>query len=194
VIPQWEETSVHRHYQTQGNHGLAVVPPPQSYSQHHPLYLALKEFGKLPKSEFILRFVDNLALRQAVEKQLNKGENGQQFSRAVGFGHNQEFLQGEKIEQEIAEGCRRLIKTAIVCWNSLYLTQQILAEPDAARRQAMLSVVQHGSVSSWRHVNLHGEYDFSDDRLQDSVGFVWPLSGSLFDTPWPLPNASLKKT
>ena len=43
-----------------------------SYSQHHPLYLALKEFGKLPKSEFILRFVDNLALRQAVEMQLNK--------------------------------------------------------------------------------------------------------------------------
>ena len=74
----------------------------------------------------------------------------------MGFGHNQEFLQGEKIGQEIAEGCRRLIKNAIVCWHSLYLTQQILAEPDAARRQAMLSAVQHGSVSSWRHVNLHG--------------------------------------
>jgi len=127
-----------------------------SYSQQHPLYLALKEFGKIPKSEFLLRFVDDLVWRHAVEKQLNKGENGHQFSRAVGFGHNQEFLQGEKIEQEIAEGCRRLIKNAIVCWNYLYLTQQILAEPDATRRQAMVTRVQQGSVSSWRHLNLHG--------------------------------------
>jgi len=23
---------------------------------------------------------------------------------------------------------------------------------------------------SWQHVNLHGEYDFSDDKLRDSVG------------------------
>jgi hypothetical protein len=34
--------------------------------------------------------------------------------------------------------------------------------------------VQHGSVVSWRHINLHGEYDFSDERLQDSVGLRWP--------------------
>lgn len=184
VIPQWEE--VLRFIAT-----IKLKEPTasqlfrrlNSYSEQHPLYLALKEFGKIPKSAFILRFIDDLVLRQAVEKQLNKGENGHQFSRAVGFGHNQEFLHGEKLEQEIAEGCRRLIKNAIVCWNYVYLTRQILAEPDAARRQAMLTIVQHGSVSSWRHVNLHGEYDFSDDRLQDSVGLVWPLPGSIFDTP-----------
>ena len=42
------------------------------------------------------------------------------------------------------------------------------------RRQALLAAVQHGSVVSWRHINLHGEYDFSDERLQDSVGLRWP--------------------
>jgi hypothetical protein len=150
-----------------------------SYSKHHPLYQALKEFGKIPKSAYILRVVDELELRQAVEKQLNKGENSQQFSRAVGFGHNQDFLYGDKIEQEIAEGCRRLIKNTIVCWNYLYLSQKISAELDEARRQAMLRTVQNGSVASWGHLNLLGEYDFSDERLQDSFGFQWPLP-SLF--------------
>jgi TnpA family transposase len=191
IVPQWEE--ILRFIATiklKETTASQLFRRLNSYSQQHPLYLALKEFGKIPKSEFLLRFVDNLALRQTVEKQLNKGENGHQFSRAVGFGHNQEFLHGEKIEQEIAEGCRRLIKNAIVCWNYVYLTQQILAEPDAARRQAMLTIVQNGSVSSWRHVNLHGEYDFSDDRLQDSVGLVWPLPGSLFDSTSRPPNSS----
>jgi hypothetical protein len=86
------------------------------------------------------------------------------------FGNHHDFLYGEKVEQELAEGCRRLIKNAIICWNYLYLSQKIGQEHDADRRQALLVAVQQGSVVSWRHVNLHGEYDFSDEKMQDSVG------------------------
>ena len=52
-----------------------------SYSKQHTLYRALKTFGKIIKSIFILRYIDDLELRQAIEKQLNKIENSQQFSR-----------------------------------------------------------------------------------------------------------------
>lgn len=145
-----------------------------SYSRQHPLYHALQEFGKIPKSDFLLRYTDILALRQAVEKQLNKGENVNKFARAVSFGNHQEFLYGEKVEQEIAEGCRRLIKNAIICWNYLYLTQKIVEAESEERRQALLTAVRNGSVVSWGHFNLHGEYDFSDDKLQDSVGLQAP--------------------
>jgi len=44
------------------------------------------------------------------------------------------------------------------------------------RRQELLTAVQQGSVVSWRHVNVHGEYDFSDEKLQDSVGLCLPVS------------------
>jgi Tn3 transposase DDE domain-containing protein len=37
-----------------------------SYSKQHPLYQALKEFGKIPKSDFILRFVDDGSLAPSV--------------------------------------------------------------------------------------------------------------------------------
>src|SRR5882724_4525686 len=121
-----------------------------SYSKHHPLYQALKEFGQIPKSDFILRFIDDVELRQAIEKQLNKGENANQFSKAISFGNHHDFLYGEKVEQELAEGCRRLIKNAIICWNYLYLSQKIGQEHDADRRQALLVAVQQGSVVSWR--------------------------------------------
>jgi hypothetical protein len=30
------------------------------------------------------------------------------------------------------------------------------------------------SVYSWQHINLLGEYDFSDEKLQDSVGIKPP--------------------
>jgi len=141
-----------------------------SYSRQHPLYHALKEFGKIPKSDFLLRYTDILDLRHAVEKQLNKGENVNKFARAVSFGNNQEFLYGDKVEQELAEGCRRLIKNAIMCWNYLYLTQKIAEAESEERRRELLTAVRNGSVAAWQHVNLHGEYDFSDEKLQDSIG------------------------
>jgi TnpA family transposase len=145
-----------------------------SYSKHHPLSQALKEFGKIPKSDFILRFIDDVELRQAIEKQLNKGESANKFSKAISFGNHHDFLYGEKIEQELAEGCRRLIKNAIICWNYLYLSQLIAQEEDLERRQELLAAVKNGSVVSWRHVNLHGEYDFSDEKMQDSIGLHLP--------------------
>ena len=44
----------------------------------------------------------------------------------------------------------------------------------AASRQVFLDAVAHGSVISWQHINLPGEYDFSDEKLRDSVGIRTP--------------------
>ncbi len=37
-----------------------------------------------------------------------------------------------------------------------------------------VEALRHGSIVAWQHINLHGEYDFSDDKLQDSVGLRVP--------------------
>ncbi len=58
-------------------------------------------------------------LRQAIEKQLNKIELSNRFTRAVAVGNPREYTQVEKEEREIAEGCNRLIKNSIICWNYL---------------------------------------------------------------------------
>jgi hypothetical protein len=60
--------------------------------------------------------------------------------------------------------------TPIICWNYLYLSQQILEAETAEQKAELIAAIKNGSVVSWRHINLHGEYDFSDEKLQDSVG------------------------
>jgi TnpA family transposase len=141
-----------------------------SYSKQHPLYAALKAFGRIPKSIFILRYIDDVELRQVIEKQLNKIESSHRFSRDISIGNGREIIQCEKQEQEIAESCKRLIKNAIVCWNYLYLTQKIADEKDLDSKKRFLQSIAAGSVVSWSHVNLLGEYDFSDEKLKDSIG------------------------
>jgi TnpA family transposase len=145
-----------------------------SYSNQHSLYKALKEFGKIPKSLFILKYRDDCLFRQSIEAQLNKVESSNKFSKAISFGHNQEFVQSEKEEQEIAESCRRLIKNAIVCWNYLYLTHELANEKNETRKAELLEAIRNGSVVTWAHFNLHGEFDFSDEKMADSVGLLSP--------------------
>ncbi len=145
-----------------------------SYSKQHGLYQALKAFGQILKSHFILRVIDEPALRIAIERVLNGVEHIHRFTRAVSVGNPREFLQAEKQEQEMAEACKRLIKNCIICWNYLYLSQQLAEMDDPERREAILNALTHGSAVSWQHVNLLGEYDFSEERLRDTVGIKPP--------------------
>jgi TnpA family transposase len=142
-----------------------------SYSKQHKLYQALKAFGQITKSLFILTYIDDVELRQAIEKQLNKVEHSHKFANAVYYGGNQEFLQATKEEQQKAEACKRLIQNAIILWNYLYLSKKIMDEKDEAKRKQILKTIQSGSVVTWSHVHLHGEYDFSEEKLRDSIGF-----------------------
>ena len=112
-----------------------------SYSKQHALYHALKAFGQIPKSLFILRLIDDPALRQAIEKQLDRIEHAHRFTRAVSVGNPREFLQAEKEEQEMAEACKRLIKNCIICWNYLYLSQKL--------KTARTSPVEKRSWRQW---------------------------------------------
>ena len=148
-----------------------------SYSRKHALYQTLKAFGQIVKSLFILRYVDGLDLRQAIERQLNKVELANRFTRAVAVGNPREFTQAEKEEQEFAEACNRLIRNSIICWNYLYLVRRIEKSDDAQAREALLHLIAAHSPMAWAHINMLGEYDFSDEKLRDSVGIL-PLKSA----------------
>ena len=148
-----------------------------SYSRQHALYQTLKAFGQIIKSMFILRYVDDLELRQAIEKQLNKVELANRFTRAVAVGSPREFAQTEKEEQEIAESCNRLIKNSIICWNYLYLDRQLEKAPNAEIRENIRRLITTHSPMSWAHINMLGEYDFSEEKLKDAIGIL-PLKSA----------------
>jgi TnpA family transposase len=145
-----------------------------SYAKQHVLYRTLKAFGQIIKSLFILRYLDDVDLRQAIEHQLNRVELANRFTRAVAVGSPREFLQGDKEDQEVAEACNRLIKNAIVCWNYLYLQKKVDALKSQDQKNDLIAVISTHSMLSWRHINLLGEYDFSDQKLKDSFNLSQP--------------------
>jgi TnpA family transposase len=140
-----------------------------SYSKHYKLYTALKEFGKIIKSDFLLTYIDDVELRQRIEKQLNKVENSNKFSKAVFFGNNSEFQVATKEEQNIANNCKRLIQNSIICWNYLYMTKKLKEAEDELERDTIIETIQNSSIVHWSHINFYGEYDFTHlDESDDS--------------------------
>ena len=140
-----------------------------SYSRQHPLYKALKEYGRIIKTLFLLEYMDDVELRQAIEKQLNVVELTHRFSRAVFFGNNQEFEAETKDEQEVVAGCKQLIQNAIVLWNYLFLSEKLAKTTDLVERSEMLTAIQAGSIVNWQHINLQGEYDFAGKNLHQNA-------------------------
>ena len=140
------------------------------------MYHALKAFGQILKSIFILRVIDEPVLRMSIEKVLSGIEHVHAFTRAVSVGNPREFLQAEKEDQEMAEACKRLIKHQEL--HHLLELPVSVAETreidDPAKREELLQAMAHGSAAAWGHLNLLGEYDFSEDKLQDSVGIKPP--------------------
>lgn len=138
-----------------------------SYAKDHPLYKTLKELGRIIKSIFILTYYDDVKLRQRIEKQLNKVELSNKFAKAVFFANNREFKQGDLENQKIATACMVLIQNAIVLWNYLYLSQVLTANPNKNQRQQIVESIQNGSMITWQHINLQGEYDFTKHAAND---------------------------
>ena len=131
-----------------------------SYSKQNPLYKAIKEVGRIYKTIFLLKYYDEVLLRQNIEKQLNRVELSHQFAKTVFFGNNRELKYATKEEQEIAVGCRHLIQNAIVLWNYLFISEKLSQITNHTELQKQIDLLKNSSMMSWQHVNLHGKYDF----------------------------------
>jgi len=132
-----------------------------SYTNNHKLYRAIKEFGKIIKTDFILNYIDDVKSRQRIEKQLNKIEAANKFSRAVFFGNNGEFTVSTAEEQNIANNSKRLIQNAIILWNYLYITKKIQQAKTQIEKDEIIRAMKNGSIVHWSHINFYGEYDFT---------------------------------
>ncbi|MBL4761319.1 MAG: Tn3 family transposase [Gammaproteobacteria bacterium] len=131
-----------------------------SYARKNPLYKGLQEFGKITKTIYILSYCNDLELRQDVQKNLGRIELSNKFSHAVFFDNDQEFQVGSPEEQEIAVGVHVLLQNCIVLWNCLSLSEIIINTKDDDDREELIESILKGSLTSWRHVNMRGSYDF----------------------------------
>lgn len=142
-----------------------------SYDTQHVLQNAIKEFGRIIKSIFILNYIDKVEFRQDIEKQLNKGELANRFSGVVAFANNQEITQIHREDQEIAAMCKLIIQNIIILWNYIELTKIIMRLDSKEEKARLIENIKEMSIIAWQHINMFGLYDFNSLKSMNDSEF-----------------------
>ncbi|MEE9146074.1 MAG: Tn3 family transposase [Candidatus Tectomicrobia bacterium] len=126
---------------------------------------ALAALGRIPKTLYMLAYIDDESYRRRILTQLNRGESRHSVARAVFHGQRGELRQRYREGQEDQLGALGLVVNAIVLWNTLYMEsalKQLCNEGGAVNPEdvARLSPLIH------RHINFQGRYSFA---LSESV-------------------------
>jgi TnpA family transposase len=157
-----------------------IVRKLSSYSRQNQTKKALWELDNICRTLYILDFIDDVDLRQSVQKALNRGEAYHRFRRAVAFVNGGKFRVQTEDEQQVWNDCSRLIANAVIYYNTKLLST-VYEQKLAADDQEAVAFIRGMSPVAWQHVNLFGSFEFSDeDPGIDMLALAAPYADSAF--------------
>lgn len=121
---------------------------------------ALQELGRMVKTLYLLRYVDDEGYRRRILVQLNRQEGRHRLARTIFHGKRGELRQRYRDGQEDQLGALGLVTNIAVLWNTIYIDaalKQLRAEGYDVRDEdvARLSPLGHA------HINMLGRYAFT---------------------------------
>lgn len=140
-----------------------VVRKLSSYARQNNTKKALWELDNILRTIYILDFIDDVELRQSVQKALNRGEAYHRFRRAVSFINGGKFRVHTETEQQVWNDCARLIANAVIYYNTALLSK-VYEQKVAAGDLDAIAFIQGMSPVAWQHVNMFGSFEFHDDE------------------------------
>lgn len=141
----------------------------QSFPRKNDVARALQEYGKIKKTEFILRYLLDNDFRRRINRQLNKGESLHNLRKFLFFANEGNIRKRFPEEQQTQANCLNLVTNAIVLWNTIYL--------QAAVEQLKLEGVEikdedlnYISPARFAHINPYGRYYFNIEENLNRKG------------------------
>ncbi len=153
-----------------------AIPAPMAlkrlaaYPEQNRIAGALREYGRIVRTLFMLDWIESPDLRRQVTEELNKGEGRNNLARAV-FHHRLGELRDRSAEAQAnrASGLN-LLTSAIILWNTVYLERAIAAP--ARRRQPIPDhLIRHIAPLGWEHIILTGDYIWSFEPPETPDGY-----------------------
>ena len=169
IRSQWDEI-LRLAYSIQKGHVSAslILRKLASYPKQNTLALALREFGRMVRTGFLLRWMQDPALRKRNQIGLNKGESRNALARALSFYRHGELREPKAEKQLFRASGLNLVVSAITLWNTVYLDQAVKELRD--EQSIDESLIQHLTPCLWSHINLSGDYTWPDESKLPKPG------------------------
>lgn len=158
---QWIMCSLSRKTATQST----IVKKLSNNKNNNRILLALHEYNRLIKCIYLLEYVNSQELRQHVQQALNRGEAYHQLRKAIASVNGaSQFRGGKDADIDEWNDCARIIANCVVYFNSAVLS--IFAQrAEESDDQKTLEILARISPVAWSHIQLSGEYTFSDKQF-----------------------------
>ena len=121
---------------------------------------AIGELGRIPKTLYLLSYIDDPAYRRRILTQLNRGEARHAVARATCHGNRGEIRQRYREGQEDQLGALGLVVNVLVLWNTLY-TEAALNHLRSRGEDVKPEDVARLSPLEYQHINFLGRYSFA---------------------------------
>lgn len=141
----------------------------RSFPEPNRLLQALQEYGRLIKTLFILRYLNQEDYRRRINRQLNRGESIHALRRFLLFARQGELRRRKQEELANQSHCLTLVTNAVIVWNTIYMAAVLeylkqegypISEEDIA----------HLSPARFEHINPYGKYRFNLAENQNRQG------------------------
>ncbi len=139
-----------------------VVKKLSSKGNQSKLKKAFWEYNNILFSIYMLRYIDEPILRQAVRLSLNRGELFHKLYNAVAKIGGKKFRGMSDLEIAIWHQCTHLITLVIIYYN-MYLLSELVERKLAENNKELAKLLERISPLAIRHINLGGVYNYSDD-------------------------------
>ena len=127
-----------------------------AYPRQNGLAVGLRELGRIERTLFTLKWLQDPALRRRVSAGLNKGEARNSLARAVFFYRLGEIRDRSYENQRYRASGLNLVVAAITLWNTVYLERATAASRQ--QREIDEGLIPHIAPLGWNHINLTGDY------------------------------------
>lgn len=141
----------------------------QARPQQNVLTQVLQEFGRLEKTIFILRYIQDPVFRREINLQLNKGEALHDLRQFVHFANEGKLRCHLEEDQINAAGCLNLVVNAIVFWNTIYM-QAIIEQLRREGYQVNDEDLKHLSPARFEHIHPYGHFVFNIEKERARKG------------------------
>lgn len=127
------------------------------FSPKNHFYRAIRELGRIFKTENILNHMADPLLRQNRRRGLLKGEQLHQLARDVAYGKRGRISARDLQEQRNTCSCLTLLLASIIYWQAKEITR-LIDKYGHQLDEACLAMLSHISPIGWDNVILYGEY------------------------------------
>jgi len=142
-----------------------------NYSRKNKLYFAFKELGRVIRTMFLLRYIDDADIRKTIQAATNKSEEFNNFTKWAFFGGQGIIAENVLHEQQKIVSYNHLVANLVILHNVEQMSR-VLAELRDEGVEISPEVLAGLSPYRTAHINRFGDYTVDTSREVTPIDFA----------------------